>query len=259
MLVMIPLTLGVAGYGSVWLQQRLGYGNQTPAIAVRLTKNTANLGGEFVIGYEVSHADFDQVTVQITNKDQVVIANWTGEVGTVGSHQVVWTGAVWTTGAHEGASANPNNGPYLIEAIGYKGQQEKGRSLPITRINTQLIIGVDLSDDKPSSNEISSGLYAPNFGLDGTTAEIIAVGLATQSGGRIWATQPPTFSDIERADLDNDAKEEIKKVHVRQVFQSNVPDGTYHVVIDKLRDQAGNKGVDGSSAGVCLDWNFTLY
>lgn len=233
--------------------------NQAAKVTVAVDTTTVNLGDDLLITYTVtpSTASFDSVTVQIKNTGGTVVAEWTNQSGSSGPHNVTWSKAKWNTGSHSGAYANPKNGYYTVWAKGIKSSQVKEQDSK--QVSTQLVVKADLVDDKPSSDEISSGLYQPSVGLSGSSSERIRVGLKPSSGDVIWATSSPAFSSIEKADLDNDSGDEVKKAHLEQTFQSDTADGTYAIVFDRLRDLAGNKGVDGSGDGVIANWTITLY
>ncbi len=72
------------------------------------------------------------------------------------------------------------------------------------------------------------------------------------------------FSNITPADLDNDpATQQILDALVRQTMAAGLADGSYHVVIKRLRDKAGNVGGDGYPASgdvsVINDWTIRMY
>src|SRR5262249_32156312 len=147
---------------------------------------------------------------------------------------------------YSGAFANPSTGPYLVQIV---GQTSTGSVYSnVVSVTTLLVLECDLEDDKPSSEEISSGLYRP--ALDPGSSECMKLGLVPAGSGlpsAQFATSPPQFSSIVEADLDNDPSDglEVQSAHVRQEMQSTFSSGSYYVVIQGLRDLAGNYGVQG--------------
>jgi hypothetical protein len=118
----------------------------------------------------------------------------------------------------------------------------------------------DLEHDKPSKDEISSGLHRSM--VDSKSPDRLRIGLVPKDGklaDTVYALAAPEFSDIVEEDLDNDPSElEVKSVHVRQIMQSTFPDGVYHVVLTNLRSGAGTRGIAGMPDGIIETWTPTL-
>jgi hypothetical protein len=224
------------------------------------------LGEDLTVEYKVngsSSFSFDSVELHVYNYSDVLIYKRTGLGATAGTHNTTWEDAKWNQSPHSGAYANPNNGPYKVEIVATCSCSSPHSTSDSRTINTVLILEFDLEDDKPASDEISSGIFAD--AVDATKTDRIAVGLTPVSGGtHIFGTSAPVFSAKTMVDLDNDpAVTEIKDTHVKQVMQSSISDGSYYVVVKRVRDKAGNAGVDGytASGGVTTinDWQIRMY
>src|ERR1043165_267778 len=217
------------------------------------------LGNDLTVKYRVApDAKLSRIKLRVTNK--------TGELGylgtdlpvSAGKHRAVWPKGKWNQKPHSGALANPRNGPYTITLV---AETPGGGSISRSNVlSTQLVLQCDLEHDRPSKDEISSGLYRPM--LDPKSPERLKIGLV-QKGGKltetVYSLAPPAFSKIIEEDLDNDPSElEVKSVHVEQAMQSTFRDGVYQVVMTNLRTGAGTRGIAGMPEGVIETWTITL-
>ena len=218
------------------------------------------LGEDLTVHYRVaSGVTFDNVKLRVTNINGDLVYLSANLPVSAGEHQAVWPKGKWNQGPHSGAFANPRNGPYMAALV---AESPDGSSISYSiSLPTQLVLHCDLVNDRPSPEEISSGIYRP--ALDPNSSECLRIGLLPRDGklaDTIYALAAPEFSDIVEEDLDNDPSDglEVKSAHLRQVMQSTFPDGTYHVVLTNLRNLAGNRGLPGMPDGIVETWKVNL-
>ena len=221
------------------------------------------LGEDLSIAYHVAaETRAHDLELHIANKTGTVVFKADGLSVEPGDHVVVWVAGKWNQAPHKGALANPANDPYSIHLRGTRDDVAGGGSVVsnVIEVGTRLVLTATFDKPKPSPQEISSGLYRPAFDLK--SPERIRVGLLPKAGGNaIFATEPPSFSDMVEEDLDNNPANglELKSARFRQVMQSTLVDGEYRVVIENLRDLAGNEGANGADEkGVFADWVVNL-
>lgn len=196
------------------------------------------LGNSLNIHYRIAPgARLDRVKLRVTNKRGELVYLGANLPGYAGNHQAEWPGGKWNQAPHIGALANPRNGPYVVALL---AKTAEGGSISfMISLPTQLVLETDLEHDRPSKDEISSGLSRAM--LDLKSPERLRVGLVRKGGKlAVYAFAAPEFSAIMEEDLDNDPTEiEVKSVHVRQVMQSTFPDGAYSVVLTNVLTGAG--------------------
>lgn len=223
--------------------------------------------------YKGTH--YASVTLEIRNvRDALVYSADLSSTGEGVPLVAVWD-TKWNQPPHSGAYANPAHNPYTIKLVGTLSTENGSIAVESNEvtINTLLSVCLDLEDPKPSEDEISSGLYPPTFGIGGEASERIKMGIIpsnyTSTDQAIWpgAGCPPDISNVVMEDLDNDpqsgdeAGNEVLSAHVAQKMldtSATISDGTYKVIVQNVRDLAGNPGLDGTPDGV-LDGEFDLY
>jgi hypothetical protein len=234
-----------------------------PDFHITPSSQTLVLGENLTIRYFLpAELDITKLRLEIKNKHGFVICRAHGLPSVAGAlNQAVWPRGAWNQPPHDSALANPSNGPYSVQV---EGETPYGRTISnVLKIHTVLVLWCDLTDDKPSKTEISSGLYPPV--LDTNSPECLRVGLVPVGGQlnqTVYATESAVFSKIVKADLDNDPENglEIKSAHMRQQMPPNYANGEYNVVLTGLRDVAGNRGAFGSGPdGIVRTWKITLY
>jgi hypothetical protein len=201
------------------------------------------LGDDLAISYRiVPGTRFQSVKLCVTNNRGELVYLDANLPATAGNHRAIWAKGKWNQQPHVGALANPRNGPYAVALVaeGLEGTATTSITYSFPR-ETRLVLQCDLTHDKPSKDEISSGLSRAM--LDLKSPERLRIGLVRQ-GAKVtetaYAIASPVFSDIVEEDLDNDPTElEVKSVHVRQVMQSTFADGIYNVVLTNARTGAG--------------------
>ena len=227
------------------------------------------LGEPVNVDYEVN-GTFESAQMEIRNRSGTLI--YSARVPCdPGKHTAAWD-TKWNTGEHVGAYANPARGPYQIKIIGRKPETEGGTQCESQArlLGTLLALHVTLEDPKPSNDEISSGLYPPAVGIGGAPGERIRMGLLAPTGERIWPSEdcPATFSEIVMEDLDNDPTtgdeqgREVASARVSQEMRETMAplaDGTYRIIVDRVRDLSGNMGLEGCPDGVFTDEDVSLY
>jgi len=248
---------------------------QQEAAGIAITAVDPLHNGEIVLGkpvnvdYEVT-GTFESAQMEIRNRSGTLI--YSASVACdPGKHTATWD-TKWNRGDHVGAYANPARGPYQIKVIGRKGEAEGGTSCESQPrlIGALLAAHVTLEDPKPLEDEISSGLYPPSVGIGGDPGERIRMGLISPTGERIWPGEkcPATFSEIVMEDLDNDPTSgdeqgrEVVSARVSQEMRETtapLADGTYRIIVDRVRDLAGNMGMEGCPDGVLSDEDVSLY
>ncbi len=218
------------------------------------------LGTTLNIGY-YKGGYYETVTLEIRNAHDTVIYSADLSSTSEGVAHVTTWDTKWNRSPHSGAYANPTNGPYHVRLVGSKGGSEMA-SNTIT-IDTVLILELEVRDDRPAADQISSGI-CPNA-VDASHPAAIMLGVQPAGGGSpTLGTGALEFSNITPADLDNDpATQQIRDALVRQTMAAGLADGSYHVVIKRLRDKAGNAGADGYPASgdvsVIDDWTIRMY
>jgi hypothetical protein len=140
-----------------------------------------------------------------------------------------------------------------------------GRAGPQTvnyarKTGTGLCLETDLEDNKADADQISSGLYPPAVGVGPGRRVRLGLRSSDGSGRTWWSSGPAEFSRIITADLDDSGTASIRSARARQFFPPRdlPPDGRYTVVVENLRDAAGNEGPDGHPDGELADWSVAL-
>jgi hypothetical protein len=231
---------------------------QEPALVVTSVApgGVVVLGSDFKLQYRIAPGvEFTGVKLQVANKKGELV--YVGEKlpARPGNHEAVWPKGKWNQEPHPGALANPRNGPYAVALI---AESPSGGSIAYRIFqDTQLVLECDLFHDRPSKDEISSGLSRAM--LDRNSPERLRVGLVRKGSklaDTVYAPAPPDFSAIVEEDLDNDPSElEIKSLHVRQVMPSTFSDGIYNVVFTNARTGAGQSLPDD---GIVDSWVVNL-
>jgi len=213
---------------------------QMVTVGVSADKSTVILGEDLLITYTVeveqSGQKFDSVDVKIKNSSGTVVAQWLGQSGTEGSHNVTWQGAKWNTGAHNGAYANPNSNDYTIEAIGHKGSDEKQATASVA---THFRISALLKDEPVATGEIATGLDSPS-----SNVRVTIDGPDASFNGQEFT---PAFSNTVQKDLLLDGSaNDIAEITV--TFESSELDsadsGVYTIRVVHGYDVAGNVAGD---------------
>jgi hypothetical protein len=224
------------------------------------------LGTDLTVHYQIPNGLLlTNVRLRVTNNAGELVFQGNGLPAAPGNHTTKWQKGKWNQAPHAGALANPKNGPYSVQIVADCSTVSSSGTVTsnIVQIQTLLVLEADLEDDRPSMDEISSGLYRP--ALDPDSPERLRIGLVPTGSGvaaAVYALAAPAFSNIVEEDLDNDPSDglEVKSAHFRQEMQSTFNDGVYKVVISGLRDQAGNLGAAGTGPdGIFHTWTITLY
>lgn len=229
-----------------------GYGVDALSICVSADQSTLVLGEDLEILYEVSVEEtgqkFDSVDITIKNKDDAVVAQWTGLDGSEGSHTVTWTGGKWNTGSHNGAFANPYNSDYTIKAIGRKSNQTKDDS---TSVATDFDIEADITDKNTAA--ASRDRVA---GLDDLLSAL-TIEVKPSSGSSLTFTGSSQITMTDGTGNSPPLKY-VKHVLVDDSSLNSLSDGDYQVLFTNLRDAVGNfTDTDASATGV-QPYKFTV-
>jgi hypothetical protein len=212
------------------------------AITVSVDTTTVKLGDDLVITYTVapSTASFDNVTVQIKNSADTVVAEWTSQPGSSGPHSVTWQKAKWNTVSHSGAYANPANGSYTVWALGYKANQATDNDS--TTVSTKLVVEFDVRDYPPAN---TGDQFTRVAGLSdmGSVLQVVF------QQGSYTDPNPPTEVTFSGNDLtisdgptpDNNPPMKVQKhVKIDVAGLNSLGNGAYTVELLNLRDDIGN-------------------
>ncbi len=226
------------------------------------------LGDDLTVDYKIygpATFSFDYVELHVYNSSDVLIYKRTDLNTSVGDHSTSWPKAKWNQSPHSDAYANPTNGQYKVKVVGKKkgGSETSSDSM---NINTVLILELELADVKPASGQISSGICPNAVNPSNPTRIVLGVQPAVPPDEvtPTLGTGVAEFSNKTFVDLDNDPTVlEVRDARVTQEMASGLSDGSYHVIVKRLRDKAGNLNAQGYPASgdvsVINDWTIRMY